>query len=276
MLPLQPIYLPSSSFRGDVSILSVIVTVVCTVIVLVVGRVGSTAHAGLLVDVLASHAMVAHSFMGHAVVAHSSVCNTVVHDAIVCDAVVHGAVVGVARLSVLVVGHAVVADGSAFSVVALANLLRSGVLGQGVTIGSAASSTAALIEHAHELVATTVAGGVVVGRAGTEALLLSAVTDQHKLKQHRQQEEEDSDDGDSQAGSLHLASLSIGWQVGEATVAASDLVASVARAERSVDPALARAGSVLVGNRNVDEGADEAEIQDDGNKGRKRVTGETA
>ena len=47
-----------------------------------------------------------------------------------------------------------------------------------------------LVLATSEEATTATTASVVVGRAGTEALLLSAVTDQHKLKQHRQQEEE--------------------------------------------------------------------------------------
>jgi hypothetical protein len=150
-----------------------VVTVVGTIVVLVASwGLSGTRHAGLVVSVLTSNT----GFLVGVLTG-----NTV--------DTVHALLVTISRLAVLVVGKTVVADGSALSVVALANLVRSGVLGQSIFTRGGATSASAL-EHSHELVAATVTRGVVVGRAGAEALLLAAVADQHELDQNREEEEE--------------------------------------------------------------------------------------
>lgn len=50
----------------------------------------------------------------------------------------------------------------------------------------------------------------------------------------------------------------------------------LAFAKGRVELAVAAAGAVLVGDGNVDEGSDEADVKQDGQKGRQRVAGEAA
>lgn len=161
-----------------------VVAVVGTIIVLVASwGLSGTRHAGLVVSVLTSNARllvrVVASDTGFLVGVLTS--NTV--------DTVRTLLVTISRLAVLVVGKTVVADSGALSVIALANLVRSGVLGQSIFTRGGATGASAL-EHSHELVAATVTRGVVVSRAGAEALLLAAVADQHELDQDREEEEE--------------------------------------------------------------------------------------
>lgn len=78
---------------------------------------------------------------------------------------------------------------SGFGVIALAHLVRVGVLGQDVGICGIHSLASA--EETEYTPASTIAGRVVVGRARTKSLFLTSVADKDNLKEGREDEEDD-------------------------------------------------------------------------------------
>lgn len=98
------------------------------------------------------------------------------------------AVLVVASLAVLVVG-APLADAGGLGVVAGAHLVRAGVHGQGVGVAESVRGLP-LAEAKEAAPALSVAGGVVVGGRGPEALLLLAVAAQGELRQSGDYEED--------------------------------------------------------------------------------------
>lgn len=200
--------------------------------------------------------------------------------------------VAVTRVAVLVVRGLLVVDGRGFRVVAWADLVGAGVRGQLVGVLGVDWRMLAS-EEAEEAAARSVARSVIIGRAWSETLLLTSVTYQHKLDKDRDDEEDAARmismtsapekhgegsshgyDRDGQAGRLHLAGRPVAWQLGEAVLVAGGSVLGISSAEGRAHGSGTGAGATLIGSSNVDEAADESDIQDHGDEGGEGVAGQ--
>jgi len=118
--------------------------------------------------------------------------------------------------------------------------------------------------------------GVVVGRAGTEALLLLVLAHKEDLEESCDEEEESGNDGHREHGGVHAASVARRDRVGEvlALSSAETVVAkplrvgiSVANTQWGVDDASA-GGSAMTGQHSdCDEASDEQDVKDDCSEG---------
>ena len=181
--------------------------------------------------------------------------------------------------SVSVVAGAVV-DGSV-------QVGRSGVRGKSVVVrGSNASVLVTARHHAAEearlalvllvdVAISAVAGGVVVGGRGSVALLLAVVTSQGKLGEERQDEEEDGNDSHCKASSLETASRAVLGKGSEAARALAGGSIGLTTAEGSIEIAIAGACTVTVGYSDVNEGANEGEVDSHSEEGSDCASGQT-
>lgn len=120
------------------------------------------------------------------------------------------------------------------------------------------------------------AAGVVVGRAGTEALLLLVLADQEDLHESSEDEEDNGDDRDSKGDSVEAAGSAGTDGVGEVLVGTSAdttrsealrAIVGVANAKRGVHNAGAGAGAMAGQDGDRDEATNEQDIENDGSEG---------
>jgi len=186
--------------------------------------------------------------------------------------------VGTINLVVLVAGSSDCASG-------VASLVRGtevvGIAGSETASSNSSASGAELSIPVDLLAVPEVAlggtGSVVVGRAGTEALLLLVLADKDDLHESSDDEEDDGDDRDGEGGGVQAAGSTRGDRVGEVlALASADAIVTeaigvvqpgVAAAERGVDDASARARTVTGQNCNGDESTDEEDVEKDGGEG---------
>jgi hypothetical protein len=186
--------------------------------------------------------------------------------------------VGTVDLVVLVAGSSDCASG-------VASLVRGtevvGVAGNEAAISNSSASGTELSILVDPLAVPEVAlggtGSVVVGRAGTEALLLLVLADKDDLHEGGDDEEDDGDDGDGEGGGVQAAGSARGDRVGEVlALASADAVVTeaigvvqpgVAATKRGVNDSSAGAGTVAGQDGDGNEATDEEDVEKDGGEG---------
>jgi len=151
-------------------------------------------------------------------------------------------------VSVSTVNLVVLVSGSSNCASSVASLVRGtevvGVAGNETTSSNSSASGTELSILVDLLAVPEVAlgrtGSVVVGWAGTEALLLLVLADKDDLHESSDDEEDDGDDGDCESSGVQAAGSAWGDGVGEVlALASADAV--VAEAIRVVEPGVAAA-----------------------------------
>lgn len=185
----------------------------------------------------------------------------------------------------LIVGVRVRRGDSAASVAGLvrwAQIVGRGASGSKVvcTVSSAGRAKLSILAGVLVLAAPEVAlrraGGVVVGRAWTIALLLLVVASEEDLHNSGEQEEEGSNKRDSECSSLELACGAKSNGVGDVLAAtgteaaaaeATSVAIGLAIAKGSANKAIAGVGTVARHDRNSNHSADEEDIKYQSHKG---------
>lgn len=171
----------------------------------------------------------------------------------------------------------IVVHGGAFSTVALAAAvhgIRERVCWEHVfRLGCAVRISSK--QATEETAGLAVAGGVVVLGAGAKSLLSVVVASKSDSHENGDDEKDDCDDGKRQAGALKPTGHMIARKSSK-PIAPLGLIRGFALPERGIEIAFTAPSATLVRYSNVDEGANESDIEKEGQKGRKGATSETA